>query len=141
MLGAKFKFNLQRTIDKQVNFELRNLDVEFLFGKWNLPAIKALSKIYLDHEDQLCLNVIGIEAAKVDLENTELNTLIDSVYDSQVEDEFEGESFPKGDPRNIFSDFSNIFLSLYHKKEVPSRLIVREAAKNQDWDKIKKIEN
>lgn len=141
VLSSKFKYNLQRTLDKQVNFELRDLDVELLFGSWNLPAIKALAKIYLEREEQLFLNIIGIESAFLDLESTELKTLmqdptIESVYETLDEEE----DFPKEDPRNIFSDFSNIFMSLYHKKEIPSRVAVKEAAPKKDWESIRKID-
>jgi hypoxanthine phosphoribosyltransferase len=138
VLSSKFKYNLQRTLDKTVHFDLRDLDVELLFGHWNLPAIKALSKVYLEREEQLFLNVIGIEPAILDLESTELKTLMeDPVIELNLD---EDEDFPKDDPRNIFSDFSNIFISLYHKKEIPSRAIVKEAAPKKDWESIKKID-
>jgi|WetSurMetagenome_2_1015567.scaffolds.fasta_scaffold00529_14 hypoxanthine phosphoribosyltransferase len=141
ILANKFKYNLQRALDKPVNIDLRDLDIELLFGSWNLPSIKTLAKIYLDKEEQLFLNIIGIEPAILDLESTELKTLMenpnnDSVYKTLDEDE----KFPEDDPRNIFSDFSNIFLSLYHKKEIPSRVAVKEAAPKKDWESIRKID-
>jgi len=141
VLASKFQFNLQRTLDKQINFELRDLDVELLFGKWNLPAIKALAKLYLEKEEQLFLNVIGIDPAYLDLESTELNALMEDRKDELILQNLdEGDEFSKEDPRNIFSDFSNIFLSLYHKIEIPSRAKVKEAASRGDWEGIRKID-
>jgi hypothetical protein len=141
VVGTKYKFNLERTLDKKLNFQLRDLDVELLFGKWHLPWIKALSKFYFEVEDRLFLNVVGIEEAILSLEETELNALMndgDLLIDSALSQE--DDDFPKDDPRNIFSDFSNIFLSLYHKKEIPSRLEVKEAAPKGDWERIKRID-
>lgn len=129
-LASKFKYNLQKTLDQEVNFNLRDLDVELLFGHWNLPVIKAFSVIYLNNEDQLFLNIDSINSAVLDLEITELKTLMEDKkqnINTQYPNEDENEDFPKDDPRNIFSDFSNIFISLYHKKEIPSRIEVREA--------------
>lgn len=141
VLSSKFKFNLQRTLDKQVNFDLRDLDVELLFGKWNLLAIKALSKLYFEKEEQLFLNIIGVKPAILGLEITELNTLMEDPREEIISQTLdEGDEFPKDDPRNIFSDFSNIFLSLYHKKEIPSREQVKEAAIKGDWETIKRID-
>ncbi len=141
VLASKFKYNLQRTLDKPVNFDLRDLDVELLFGNWNLPAIKALAKIYLEREEQLFLNIIGVEPAILDLESTELKTLMkDPTLESVYQTLDEEEDFPKDDPRNIFSDFSNIFMSLYHKKEIPSRAAVKESAQKKDWDSVRKID-
>lgn len=141
VLSSKFKFNLQRTLDKQVNFELRELDIELLFGKWNLPAIKTLAKIHLEKEEQLFLNVLGIKPATLNLENTELNTLMENSGEEYIPQTLdEDDEFPKDDPRNIFSDFSNIFLSLYHKKEIPSREQVKEAAKKGEWEIIQRID-
>ena len=142
VLAAKFKYNLQRTLDKPVKFELRDLDIELLFGNWNLPAIRELSKIYLEREDHLLLNIIGVEPAALNLESTELKALMDKQSELEISQNFDDDddSFPKDDPRNIFSDFSNIFLSLYYKKEIPSREAVKIAALNSDWEKIKKID-
>jgi len=140
ILGTKFKFNLERTLDKKLNFQLRDLDVELLFGKWHLPWIKALSKFYFENEDRQFLNIVGVEEAVLSLEETELHALMNDgelLAESALSHE---EDFPKDDPRNIFSDFSNIFLSLYHKKEIPSRLEVKDAAPKGDWDRIKRID-
>lgn len=141
VLASKFKHNLQRTLDKPVAFELRDLDVELLFGNWNLPAIKALSRILLDREEQVITNAFGIEPATLDLESTELKTLMEYENQKSVVHTFDDdEEFPKDDPRNIFSDFSNIFLSLYYKKEIPSRAEVADAAPKGDWERIRKID-
>lgn len=140
VLASKFKHNLQRTLDRKVNFDLRDLDVELLFGNWNLPAIKSLAKIYLSNEEQLFSSIINLEPAPLNLESTELITLMEDPRKEIVSQNIEEDEFPRDDPRNVFSDFSNIFLSLYHKKEIPSREAVRESAQKNDWEKIKKID-
>jgi len=141
VLASKFKHNLQRILDKSVNFEIRDLDIELLLGHWNLPAIKSLANLFLDKEEQVVLNEIGIKPATIALENTELKALMENDNSKQIKQEFDGEEdFPEGDPRNIFSDFSNIFLSLYFKKEIPSRAIVAKVAPIGDWEQIRKID-
>lgn len=141
VLFSKFRYSLQRALDKKISFELREWDVELLFGNWNLPSIKALSKIFEDNEDITLFNILTIKPAILDLESTELSALIDNTskevaYQSLDEDE----EFPIDDPRNIFSDFSNIFLALYFKKELPSRLVVKDAAPKKEWDKIRNLD-
>ncbi|HEX6378975.1 MAG TPA: phosphoribosyltransferase family protein, partial [Nitrososphaeraceae archaeon] len=141
VLASKFRQNLKKSLDKFINLELRDLDIELLFGHWNLPAVKALGKNILYKDDPVLTNILGIEPAKLDLETTELKALMEDESKQRqqhfIEDD---EVFPLDDPRNIFSDFSNIFLSLYHKKELPSRAQVAEAAPKGDWEKIKKID-
>jgi len=137
ILASKFKFTLQDNIDKDLNFELQTLDVELLFGKWNIVAVNALSKLYLNNKTIQYASVTNIYPAILDLEITELKELI---TDKEVTEEFDEDTLPQDDPRNVFSDFSNIFLSLYHNKELPSREEVKIAAKEKQWDKIKKID-
>lgn len=137
-LASEFKLNLQKNLSKKVNLELRDLDVELLFGKWNLPAIKAFAKIFVEKAAKISLNITGIKPASLDLENTELNDLMGDSDDELILESFENGS--EEDARNIFSDFSNIFLSLYQKKEIPSRAEVKEAAIQGNWDKIRKID-
>jgi hypothetical protein len=141
LLFSKFRFSLQRALDKTISFELREWDVELLFGNWNLPSIKALSKIFENKENVTLFNILTIEPAVLDLESTELTSLIED-GNKKVSSELinKDEEFPIDDPRNIFSDFSNIFLSLYFKKEIPSRLVVKDAAPKKEWERIRNID-
>lgn len=132
-LASKFKTGLQKTLDekREIVLNIRDLDIELLFGKWHLPILKKIAKICFEETDSIFSTLEEIKPQEIALEMTELTDLMSSQI---IKPEFTNY------PRNPLSDFSNIFLSLYEKKELPSRKKVKESAVKYDWDAIRKID-
>ena len=110
-LASKFKASLQKTLEakRELFLDIRDLDIELLFGKWHLPAIKKIAKICFEETTPISLGLEEIKPENIDLEMTEVTDLMSSQI---IKPEF------TNDARNPLSDFSNIFLSLYEKKEL-----------------------
>lgn len=139
ILFSKLKSDLNKLLGKNAHYELRNIDIELLFGIWNVPLVNRIYKVLTDSQYELMFEGIECNSKNLDLEHTEIKALMKQ-GDEDDPINIPEDVFPEDDPRNILADFSNIFLSLYFKKELPSRKAVRSAAENGDFEKIKNID-
>ncbi len=139
ILFSKLKSDINKVLGKNARYELRNIDIELLFGVWNVPLVNRIYKILMDSQYELMFEGIECSSKNLDIEHTEIKELMKKGTEVEPES-IPYDIFPEDDHRNILADFSNIFLSLYFKKELPSREAVRSAAERGDFEKIKNID-
>ncbi|MBO3696973.1 phosphoribosyltransferase family protein [Roseivirga sp. E12] len=136
LLARIFRKDVEYVLEKKLRIETRQLDVDLLFGKENYHIVHEIGRYLLENDTLSFLSNGVIEPSEIETSNTEFEDLFEEGQLNVVEiNDFNQDNY-----RNVFADFSNIFLSLYRYKELPSRVKVREHAPLNQWDEIRAID-
>jgi hypothetical protein len=132
LVCSRFMQTLRQSQERELRMSPRHLDLSILFGPWNIDHITQAMNLYANQPKAIFSTDDGLRSSTVDLEQTELASLLNGAQSTHTQIE--------SSPRNIISDFNDIFLALYNKKEIDARTTVREAAKQMDWERIRKMD-
>ncbi|MBX3669252.1 MAG: hypothetical protein KF778_12705 [Rhodocyclaceae bacterium] len=138
LLGGLFRNSIQESQERTISFDTRDIDIEVLFGRWNLDVVKQISGLYLASPNSRFSESVKLHPSAVDLEQTELTALI--ANHSENHSEQDESQIGSSEPRNIVADFNNIFVSLYKEREISARQYTRSYADEGNWEAIAKLD-
>ena len=97
ILFSKLKLDINKLLGKSARYELRNIDIELLFGIWNVPFINRIYKILTDSQYELMFEGIECSSKNLDLEYTEIQALMTQDFEAETKN-IPDDVFPEDDP-------------------------------------------
>jgi hypothetical protein len=130
-----FNSYLEKTLGKEFNYSVDPTDCALLFGYWNVERISKICNYILTINPSI-FKISQINFTTININSTEFDVL----FKYRKRDKNIKSQINTREPRNIFSDFSNIFLTLYNNKEEQTRAEVRTLAPQGNWEKIESLD-
>jgi hypoxanthine phosphoribosyltransferase len=130
-----FKDSITQTLHREIFFDIKDMDIELLFGRDNVESVREMVNCFFVKKKQF-FKLRNIK--KFIINSKKLNDIMPvKIDDCELDFLFKGT--PKfSEVRDILADFKDIFLKYYYERELPTRKEIKEEAKE---DVEKALEN